>query len=356
MWVGSIEVRDLRNICHADVELAPGLNVFVGKNAQGKTSFLEAVALLARGRSFRTDDTPSLIRRGAPGLRSSGLAREGTQHERHLEVEVGTEGRRLRVDGQDVSGPSYHGQLEAVVYATERLKVVVGPMRERRLFLDRAGSALWPAYRRTATDYERVLRQRNAALERGARDLEAWTDQLIEAGANLRLRRSRYVERLRACLRRGLRLGNEEYDIHLTPEPAATDPDERARLREQIARSQIAERRACRTLVGPHRDVVRLDIGGEDATAGASSGQARSLLLALAVACLDVYKEERGTAPVALLDDLDSELDLERATQVCREVAAKGQALLTTAHPAWATALREHGKLFEVDQGTVRAA
>ena len=88
----------------------------------------------------------------------------------------------------------------------------------------------------------------------------------------------------------------------------------------------------------------------------ASSGQARSLLLALALASLEVYRQETGSAAVALLDDLDSELDEARATELCREVGSRGQALVTTAHAGWARRLADVGRLFEVEAGEVRAA
>jgi DNA replication and repair protein RecF len=108
--------------------------------------------------------------------------------------------------------------------------------------------------------------------------------------------------------------------------------------------------------VGPHRDRLALTIDGEEAAQSASSGQARSLLLALALASLEVYRSERGAAPVALLDDLDSELDEERTLALCREVAGRGQALVTTAHPGWAQRLAGEGALFLVEDGHVRAA
>lgn len=351
-----MEVRDLRNIGEATVELAPGLNVFVGRNAQGKTTLLEAVALLARGRSFRTDETDSLVRHGAHRLRACGLAQRADRRETALEVEVGSGERHLRVDGKEVTPRSYHGHLEAVVYSTDRLKVIRGPMRERRLYLDRAGAALWPGYRKAATDYERVLRQRNAALGRGGAELSAWTERLLETAAELRSRRAGYVDRLQGCLRSGLSLAQERYDVSLRPPPLASRDQERERLAQQLQETRQEERRAGRTLAGPHRDQVRLDLDGQDASQAASSGQARSLLLALALASLDVYREETGSAAVALLDDLDSELDAERATLVCRQVVARGQALVTTAHPGWAERLGDLGGVFRVEAGRVNAA
>jgi len=128
------------------------------------------------------------------------------------------------------------------------------------------------------------------------------------------------------------------------------------RLAEGVRQTQAQERHAGRTQLGPHRDQVRLELDGQDAAQSASSGQARSLLLALVLASLQVYREESGTAAVALLDDLDSELDAERALAVCRAVAAKGQALVTTAHPGWAERLGGAARVYRVEAGSVLAA
>jgi DNA replication and repair protein RecF len=108
--------------------------------------------------------------------------------------------------------------------------------------------------------------------------------------------------------------------------------------------------------VGPHRDTIDLLVGGRNAASHASAGQARSILLALTLAALEVFRDDRGEAPVALLDDLDSELDEARVQEVCREVASRGQALVTTAHPGWARELRDVGRAFEVSGGRVAPA
>jgi DNA replication and repair protein RecF len=354
VWVRRMEARDVRNIREAELDLAPGLNVFFGRNAQGKTTLLEAVGLLARGRSFRTDETPTLIRRGAEGLTTRGIAVDGSAREIALEVEVGPSSRALRVDGRSVPPRSYQGRLEVVVYSTERLKVIRGPMRERRAYLDRSASALWPAYRQEVRDYERVLGQRNASLEAGGRDQGAWDECFGEIGARLRLRRAGYARRLGQALEGGYPPAGESYGIALAGGgEARTEAEERAALAGQMDDRRRDEQRSRRSLVGPHCDVVQFLINGEDAVLTASSGQARSLLLALTLATLAVYREERGTPAVALLDDLDSELDEERAVRLCRDVAGRGQALITTAHTAWARTLAGMGRAFHVAEGQV---
>lgn len=351
-WVRELRVRDLRNIREAVVELHPGVNVFSGSNAQGKTSLLEAVGLLARGRSFRTEDPPSLIRRGAEALVASGQTSNGERGAR-LEVEIGPAGRALRVDGRSVAPREYQGRLEVVVYATDRLRVVRGTMRDRRQYLDRSAAALWPAFRADLREFERVLAQRNAALAARARDEDAWTERFVTSGARLRARRAAYADRLNAALVAGFRPRGESYAVEA---PACSEESAPSQLAEEIAALRTRERAAGRSLAGPHRDPIRLLVDGRDAGDGASSGQVRSLLLALTLAAQRVYREETGQAAVALLDDLDSELDEERAGAVCAEVARRGQALVTSAHPVWADSLRPLGRVYHVAAGAVRGA
>ena len=353
-WLEQLTVCDLRNISNATVELHPGINVFHGRNAQGKTSLLEAVGVVARGRSFRTEDAPSMIRRGASALMARARRDESGRSE-SLEVELRPGERVYRLDGRSVPPSEYNGRLEVVVYSTDRLRVVRGTMRDRRQFLDRQAAALWPTYRAELRGFERVLAQRNAALEARAADLEAWSERFVETGARIRQRRAAYAQRLTRALNGGFRPSGETYEIR-TVEPAASEHDARVRLASQLAELGARERAAKRSLAGPQRDEVALLLDGRDAAEGASSGQARSLLLALTLANLRVYQEEAGRAAVALLDDLDSELDAERAAALCEEVARRGQALITSAHPRWAESLRPLGRVYEVSGGQVRCA
>jgi DNA replication and repair protein RecF len=262
------------------------------------------------------------------------------------------------VDGREVTPRDYQGRLEAVVYATDRLRIVHGPARERRQFLDRSASALWPAYRQTLREFERALRQRNAALEAGGRGLDAWDEPYAALGARLRLRRGVYVDKLNARLEQGYRAVGERYSVTIPGDPGApaAEAARRAALAAELEIRRRDELRVRRTLAGPQRDPVRLEIDGRDATADASSGQARSLLLALTLATAELYRQERGETPVILLDDLDSELDEDRAHELCRQLVVRGQALVTTAHPAWAQRLPAPRRLFEVASGQVRAA
>jgi DNA replication and repair protein RecF len=314
---------------------------------------LEAVGVVARGRSFRTEDAPSLIRRGAGGLLAKAETAEAGAAA--LEVEIHPTRREFRVDGRDVAPREYHGRLEVVVYSTDRLRVVRGSMRERRQFLDRQAGAIWPSYRAEVAAFERVLVQRNAALQARRRDEAAWTESYVERGARVRRRRAAFAARLTSTLERGFRPRGERYEVHVQAH-AGSEEEARGALAEEVAALLPHERAAGRSLAGPHRDAVEMLVDGRDVANGASSGQARSLLLALALAGLDVYRAESGRSAVALLDDLDSELDEERAAGLCAEVVRRGQALVTSAHPDWAESLRPLGSIYQVSGGAVRCA
>ena len=154
----------------------------------------------------------------------------------------------------------------------------------------------------------------------------------------------------------GFTAAGERYDLSVGDEAPGDEEAHRAVLGREVTGARAEERRARRSLVGPHRDAVVLRVDGEDAAVAASAGQARSLLLALTLAALEVYRRERGETPVALLDDLDSELDEERVAALCRTVTERGQALVTTAHGDWVARLGRLGQVFEVHDGQVRAA
>src|SRR5262245_24838426 len=134
MWVESLSLRDVRNIRAIEIPLSPGLNVFVGDNAQGKTSVLEAVGLIARGRSFRSDDAQAMIRRGASGLRAAARTRCAQLRDAELAVEISPAGRQFHVDGRAVPPREYRGRLEVAVYSSARLRLIQGSMKERRAF------------------------------------------------------------------------------------------------------------------------------------------------------------------------------------------------------------------------------
>ncbi len=237
-----------------------------------------------------------------------------------------------------------HGLLRVTVFAPDDLTLVKGGPSERRDFLDDLLAMLATRYDAARSDFERVLKQRNALLRAGIRDedarftLEVFDEQLVHAGAELVRGRLRLLERLvpsvaaaYEMLALDARPISGTYVSEMSPEPlTASDADAvEDLLRETLARRQRAEIDRGLTLVGPHRDELHLTIDGLDARYQASQGEQRTLALALRLAGHMVVRELAGAAPVLLLDDVFSELDAQRSAALVRNLPP-GQTLLTT--------------------------
>jgi DNA replication and repair protein RecF len=344
--VGHLWLADFRCLREIDVELASGLTVLQGANGQGKTSLLEAIGWVARARSFRGVADAMLVRAGA----TVAIVRaEVTTSERPqlFEAEIRVAGRnRILCNRQTVTrARDLHGLLRVTVFAPDDLSLVKGGPSERREFLDELLAMLAARYDAARTDFERVLKQRNALLRAGVRDddarftLDVFDDQLVRAGAELTRGRLRLLERLVPAVAEAYealalddRRVTAEYVSETSPVPL-TPADAGAvegLLRDTLERRRRAEIDRGLTLVGPHRDELHLMIEGLDARAQASQGEQRTLALALRLAGHLVVRELAGAAPVLLLDDVFSELDAQRAAALVRNLPP-GQTLLTTA-------------------------
>ncbi|HEV7525539.1 MAG TPA: DNA replication/repair protein RecF [Acidimicrobiia bacterium] len=344
--VGHLWLTDFRCLREIDVELASGLTVLQGANGQGKTSLLEAIGWVARTRSFRGVTDAMLVRSGATEAIVRAEVTTGGRQQL-FEAEIRVAGRnRVLCNRQTVTrARDLQGLLRVTVFAPDDLTLVKGGPSERRVFLDEILAMLAARYDAARSDFERVLKQRNALLRAGIRDddarftLDVFDDQLVHAGAELVRGRLRLLERLvpavasaYAMLALDARPISATYVSESAPEPlTASDADVvEDLLRESLVARRRAEIERGLTLVGPHRDELHLTIEGLDARYQASQGEQRTLALALRLAGHMVVRELAGAAPVLLLDDVFSELDAQRAAALVHNLPP-GQTLLTTA-------------------------
>jgi DNA replication and repair protein RecF len=335
-----------RAIESADLELSPGLTVFAGANAQGKTSLLEAVAWIARGRSFRGVPDQVLVQHEAAQaiVRAEVVTGARTQL---FEAEINVAGRnRVQLNRSAVQRRrDLHDLVRVSVFAPDDLELVKGGPSSRREYLDDLLAAIALRYDAARSDYERIVRHRNALLRAGLRDpndratLDVFDDQLVVAGAEVLRGRLRLLDQLIGRVRDGYRaLAGSAIAIDATyqaewhdgaladAEPATLQ----AALRDALARTRSRELDRRVTLVGPHRDEVQLRVGGLDARTHASQGEQRTLALALRLAGHHLVADLTGVVPVLLLDDVFSELDDQRAGALVENLPP-GQTLLTTA-------------------------
>jgi DNA replication and repair protein RecF len=350
--IARLRVHRFRNYAEATVRFGPGLNIIHGQNAQGKTNLLEAIATIALTRSPRTTTVGDLLLWGhdaalaeAEVVRPPANLTLAARFQR--DPLSGRVTRTAVVDGKPRPARAVLGLCPIVLFWPEDLALVRGGPEGRRRFLDVILAQTDPQSAAHMSRYRRVLEQRNALLHQlrtggGGRDaLNGFTSELATHGAWLAQARSRLVVGLAPLAAASLHdLSGRRERITLRYAPAHTDaiPDDlaaaeralletlRTRAGEEIARGI--------TLAGPHRDDVAIDLDGRAARGSASQGQQRSIVLACKLAEVRYLQDRAGVAPVILLDDVLSELDPDRRTQLLALLAAgRNQVVVTTTEP-----------------------
>ncbi|GGI95015.1 DNA replication and repair protein RecF [Alicyclobacillus cellulosilyticus] len=367
MVLREIEMVDFRNYASQRIELAEGVNVLLGQNGQGKTNAIEAMYVLAMGKSHRTVRDPDLIRRGTSSARVEGVVdRRGRLHQ--LSLTIGPHGKRALHNAVPVQKMSeFIGCLQAVLFSPEDMQLVHGGPGVRRRFLDMEIGQMQPAYLFHLSRYQRALQQRNALLKQPhvtREDVLAFETQIIDHGAEVVVRRLRFIRHLREIASRVYEIisaGRERFDIGYVWSAGgeAPPPDDKPAVHSAIAAALDArwgaDRQLGHTSVGPHRDDLLLYLDGEPAQAFASQGQQRTIALALRLAEIDLLREETGDYPVLLLDDVLSELDDARQRNLVLSMSERVQTVITaTSLFGLADRLPQPARLFHVDSGIIQ--
>jgi len=351
MLLRRLTLSNFRNFEDLDVRLGPRLTVVHGDNGQGKSNLLEAIYLLAIGKSYRSQTERELVRwdAQASGL---GLVAGSVEHAAgDTELRVGLDLRgggglqkRVRVNGVAKRTSGLLGLLNAVLFSADDIELVYGSPQGRRRYLDVLLSQTSAHYLHALQRYQRVLAQRNHLLRSlregraGEDELAFWDGELCREGAAVlapRLEATALLGPLIAEAYERFAADGGGLEIEYTATAPVSDagtPDAlAAAMAAAIEASRRQERASAQTLVGPHRDDLRLVQHGVELGRHASRGQARLAALSLRLAEAHLLWVRRGEPPVLLLDDILSELDVARREMVMREVAAYPQALLTTA-------------------------
>ncbi len=350
MLLAALSLTGFRSYERLEARWAPEGALLWGENGTGKTNLLEAIHLLAVGRSHRTLNDRELVSVGEDALRARGAGESAI--EGPVEVEIGFragEPKRAWVNGKEEGRlSSIVGRLGAVMVAPEDLEIPRGAPERRRRFLDQLLCQMRPTHMAALQAYGKALRQRNRAL-REARDgggvsggysseLEgrgpaavaaAWDGPLVEWGARVRAGRASLVARLSVLAADRYREVSGRDEALEVGYPAGGSAEE---LAAAVARAAPAEARRGTTLVGPHRDDLALALDGKDLRAYGSRGQQRAAAFALRLAAAAIFREERGEAPILLLDDVFAELDPGRADRLAALVAGTAQVFATATH------------------------
>ncbi|MGN6379525.1 MAG: DNA replication/repair protein RecF [Gaiellales bacterium] len=319
-----------------NVALPGGLVGVVGPNGAGKTSLLELIHFACLGYSPRTSSDQELVRFGCDVLRAEADVELAGGSARPAVGYRPGDPKRATVDGSPVrSIDRLLARFPVLVFTPDRLRLVQGPPALRRSYFDRVLARMWPAQAALASEYGRVLVQRNHLLRRiragqsPASGLDPWDEMAARTGAALGAARSRLCHALAPVLARRLTsLGGAP-----GPQPllhvAHTAGGERE-LREALVARRRRDIDRAATGAGPHLDDYRMEDDGRDLRRYGSQGEQRRMLLGLILAEADLIERERDEQPLLLLDDVTGEFDAGRRELLLEAVSRFQQAILTT--------------------------
>jgi DNA replication and repair protein RecF len=401
-----LSVTDFRSYPSAELRLAPGVTTLIGLNGQGKTNLVEAAGYLATLGSHRVAADAPLVRAGTQQAIIRGVVvRDGRETLIELEINTGrVSGRnRARLNHAPTSHPrEVLGTLRTVLFAPEDLGLVKGDPSERRRFLDELLVARQPRWAGVRSEYDKVLKQRNALLKsaapvlrRGSRGpnrsptslstesvdkdvdptdsalhtLDVWNSHLAKVGAQLLYARLRLMRDLTPYLAKAYdEVSAAQSDACIAYKSsvreeasaaiAAGAVPEMQELHDELLASleavRVNEIERGISLVGPHRDDVVLSLGGLPAKGYASHGESWSYALGLRLAAYQLLRHDLGEDPVLILDDVFAELDSGRRERLATLIADCEQVLITAAFPGDVPAvLSDSGTTYRVTLGQV---
>ena len=373
MYLEQLSLTDFRSYAQVELSFGPGVTVLVGSNGIGKTNLMEAIGYLATLSSHRVSSDAPLLRFGTDRALIRAKLVRGEQST-VLELEINSSrANRARINRSNpVRARDILGICQTVLFAPEDLALVKGDPSSRRRFLDELLVSLVPRHTATRSDYDRVLKQRNALLKSARAGkftngheatLDVWDQHMARAGAELLHARLELVERLRphlnsayAQLTDGSKDAGAIYRSTLqetleddgAAPAAASAPDggpaddlrqlsvdeltERYIKAFAVSRRKELERGI--SLVGPHRDELELILGTAPAKGYASHGETWSMCLSLRLASYYVMLDDArtgGSAPILILDDVFAELDVQRRRKLAAIVSGAEQVLVTAA-------------------------
>ena len=363
MLLAEIEATNFRNLS-GKIVWGPQLNIIYGNNGQGKTSWLEAIHLLARTKSFRTQRLQETIKFGERIATISGRVIAGVELERDLQVTLQDNSKTILVNAKREALTRYLSQLQVFSFTAADLDVVRGMPEARRRFLDRGISSIRPAYLQTIVDYGKVIKQKNKllqvanenefSLEKVADLVAPWNDQLVTLAASIHNEREAYVAGLNTQLERQFFDRRDLTTRYVSSLEGKGDlSNYEAVLRERINLRQAAELASGHSLIGPHRDDLEILLDGREIRVYGSSGQQRSAWLLLDLAAISLYNLASNDQPVFVIDDVDAELDERRIRRLLEYLENRTQTFITTSKRSHVEDFFSRANVYEIGDGQV---
>ncbi|MDF7637833.1 DNA replication/repair protein RecF [Lactobacillus sp. ESL0791] len=345
MYLKQFTVQNYRNLQELKIDFAPNVNIFIGKNAQGKTNLLEAIYFLALTRSHRTSSDKELIAFGKDFANLTGQVQK-SQVELDLRILLTKKGKKVwlnRIEQAKLS--KYVGQLNAILFSPEDLDLIKGAPALRRKFMDQEFGQINAEYLYFASKYHQVLAQKNNYLRQIVRGeahdlvfLDVLSDQLAGIAAEIIVRRFKYLNYLsRYAGKAYAQISSESEKLTLEYQPSIADiqlTDNTEQIYQKVLanfkQNRPVEIKKGTTLSGPHRDDLAFMLDGKNAHLYGSQGQQRTIALSVKLAEIQLVHQLTDEYPLLLLDDVMSELDHSRQSALLNYIHGKTQTFITT--------------------------
>lgn len=366
MFISKLKLINFRNYNTLDIDLHDKLNIFIGNNAQGKTNILESIYLSGFGKSFRTNKDKELININSE---MAYVKVEGKKRYSEVSIELrlwNSKKKEIKTNGISLTKLSeLLGNIFIVIFSPEDLKLIKGGPSERRRFIDREISHINKKYYHDIMSYNKVLMQRNNLLKRIAynknllKTIDVWNEKLVEYGTGVILKRLEFINRLNSLSRlmhRKITDGKENLEVRYLSniELDSKSKDEiSANFKKKLEKKIEIDTKRGYTSVGPHKDDLGIYIDDKDIRVFGSQGQQRTAALSLKLSEIEIIKGEVGEYPILLLDDVMSELDINRQNFLIKSLKNVQTFVTITEIPEPMIPLVKEGNIFKISSGTV---
>ena len=338
MRINKLALTNFRSYKTLELELEPGVITFIGDNGSGKTNIAESLIYLAFLSSHRVANNVPLI---SLGNQQAIIRAEVQREDRTLQIDLeinASKANRARINGNPArSQRELLGAIQIVYFSPEDLDLVRGEPGNRRDFLDRLLITRTPRLAGVITNYERVVKQRNALLKTrtSTAALVPWNEQLIKLGAELTAERIALIDALNPWVAKNYANLNEVKPVSIsykcsTEGVTKNIEDNIAALSTRLEEVAYQEIERGVSLIGPHRDDLHLQIGDFPAKGYASHGESWSMAISLRIGSFNLFKSE-GSSPILILDDVFAELDTSRRIQLMSTTQLAEQTFITAA-------------------------
>lgn len=338
MRVKWLKLKNFRNYDELVVEFFDGINLISGKNGQGKTNMVEAVMLSALTKSPRTSHDEDMKKENTDGIVSE-VCVERNFGDVVLKTTINSETKKsFFINSNEAKKLSeVFGNLVAVYFSPNDMKIVSGGPNERRDFMDTDISQLSGSYYNLIQRYEKVLNQRNKLLkivhdkDLLESQIDIWDNQLAHLAGLIIKTRKNFIQKLSEPAGETMKTiskNADELKMSYVGVKGETAKEIEAEILSSLKTNLTRDMELGYTTIGPHRDDVKFELNGKDSKVFASQGQQRSIVLALKVAEMKVFEAELGEKPIFVLDDVFSELDASRQKKMY-EMLVGTQVLMT---------------------------